>query len=146
MQKIIVKVILELGFSQTAHSREIRNYFQRGMKLCEKHLGEMGKKLAQAHLPTPKSYQGEVTHSTEAPFSDKLMLFHLVSIVEVAAGYYGAALSATQRKDLVLMYSKMIAEIALYAEDGINLLIKNGWLEEPPTAADRQALDEKMDN
>lgn len=146
MQKTIVKVILQLGFSQAVRSKEIRKYLQQGVKICENQLGEMGKTLAKDHLSTPMSWQGEVTNSTDAPFSDKLMLFHVVSLAGVAAGYYGAALSAAQRKDLVLMYSKMIAEIALYAEDGINLLIKNGWLEEPPTAADRKALAEKKGN
>jgi hypothetical protein len=37
-------------------------------------------------------------------------------------------------------YTRIIAEIGLYAEDGAQLLIKNGWLEQPPLAADRETL------
>lgn len=32
------------------------------------------------------------------------------------------------------------AEIAKYAEDGANMMINNGWLEEPPLSEDRDKL------
>jgi hypothetical protein len=31
----------------------------------------------------------------------------------------------------------------IFAEDGMNLLIKNGWLEQAPGAVDRKALAER---
>ena len=34
----------------------------------------------------------------------------------------------------------MIPEIALYAEDGANIMIKHGWMEEPPQADNRDKL------
>jgi hypothetical protein len=34
----------------------------------------------------------------------------------------------------------MLPEIALYAEDGANIMIKHGWLEEPPQMQDRNQL------
>lgn len=34
----------------------------------------------------------------------------------------------------------LIADITKYAEDGANLLIKNGWMEQPPTFDDRDKL------
>lgn len=66
------------------------------------------------------------------------MLYHVVSLVSTAAGFYGAALSVVQRRDLAAEYTRLIGEIGLYAEDGINLMIKNGWLEQPPMAEDRK--------
>jgi len=33
-----------------------------------------------------------------------------------------------------------MAEIGAYAEDGANIMIDNGWLEQPPGAADRDLL------
>ncbi|MDL4843137.1 DUF3231 family protein [Aquibacillus rhizosphaerae] len=143
MVKTMVKVVLEIAFGQVAQSTEVRKYFQRGTKICEKQLKEMSSILADDHLPSPKSWQYEVTSSTEAPFSDKLMLFHVVGLVAVAVGYYGAALSASQRRDIILKYTKLIGEIGLYAEDGVNLLIKNGWMEQPPMVDDREALAKK---
>jgi hypothetical protein len=33
-----------------------------------------------------------------------------------------------------------MAEVGAFSEDGANLLIQNGWLEEPPQAVDRRKL------
>ncbi|MFZ3578778.1 DUF3231 family protein [Virgibacillus sp. DJP39] len=142
MIKTIVKVVLEVAFSQVAQSKELRAFLQRGAKLCEKQIKDMGGLLAKDNLPSPPMWQGEVTDSTVPPFSDKLMAFHTVTLVSVAIGYYGAALSVAQRRDLALKYTKLIGEISLYVEDGANLMIKNGWLEKPPMFPDRDALAE----
>ncbi|MDC3418378.1 DUF3231 family protein [Aquibacillus salsiterrae] len=141
--KTTVKVVLELAFSQVAESKALRSYFQRGAKICERQIKEMKEFLSDDHLPAPKNWQSEITDSTIAPFSDKLMLFHVVTLISVAIGYYGAALSVAQRRDLALRYTKLIGEIGLYVEDGASLMIKNGWLEKPPMFNDREALAEE---
>nr|WP_276519695.1 DUF3231 family protein [Bacillus infantis] len=55
-------------------------------------------------------------------------------------GNYGTALSASPRRDIAGDYSRLLAEVGLYAEDGLQILIKHGWLERPPHAADRNEL------
>jgi hypothetical protein len=37
-------------------------------------------------------------------------------------------------------YIRLTAEIAAFAEDGLNIMIDNGWLEQPPQATDRDKL------
>lgn len=143
MQKTVVKIGLELGFSQVAHSKDLRKYFQRGAEICEKHFKHLSNTLTDDYLPSPQNWYSEVTNSTIAPFSDKLMLFHIVSLVSAAMGYYGAGLAVSQRRDLAAKYELLIAEIGLYAEDGANLLIDNGWFEQPPMAEDRNKLAER---
>ena len=143
MQKTVVKVVLEIAFSQVAKSAEIRDYFIRGIAVCEKQNEVLGSILVEEHLSPPRFWASEVTNSSEAPFSDKLMLFQIVSLVSVALGYNGAAMSVSQRKDLSLQYIRLMAEMGQYAEDGANLLIKNGWLEQPPTIDDREAIAKK---
>jgi hypothetical protein len=71
------------------------------------------------------------------------MLNHIVILVSAAVGYFGAALSVSQRRDLAIMYTTLMAEVVLYAEDGAQLLIKYGWLEQPPLADDRENLANK---
>jgi hypothetical protein len=44
------------------------------------------------------------------------------------------------RRDLSLVLTRFIAEIALYSEDGVNIMIDKGWLERMPEAADRKEL------
>lgn len=34
----------------------------------------------------------------------------------------------------------LTSELLRYGEDGANLMIENGWLEEPPKASDRRKL------
>ncbi|WP_102347686.1 DUF3231 family protein [Bacillus sp. Marseille-P3661] len=140
MQKNIVKIVLEIGFSQVARSKEIREYIKRGEKICDKHFDTFSALLSESNLPSPKKLDSEVTSSTVAPFSDKLMLFQIVSLISTASGYYGAAFSLSQRRDLATKYITLIADVTKYAEDGVNILINNGWMEQPPTFDDRNKL------
>ena len=55
-------------------------------------------------------------------------------------GNYGASLAASLRLDLATDYARLLTEVGLYAEDGANLLIDNGWLEEPPQTPNKTAL------
>jgi hypothetical protein len=53
------------------------------------------------------------------------------------------AMAASQRRDIGLKYASLIPETLLYAEDGANIMIKHGWIEEPPQADDREQLIQK---
>ncbi|WLD94356.1 DUF3231 family protein [Alkalihalobacillus sp. AL-G] len=145
-QKLFMKIVLEMGFSQVTNSKELRKYFQRGESICKKHTKAMSSILRDSNLTPPRSWESEITNSTIAPFSNKLMLFHVSTLVTTAIGFYGAGLSTVQRRDLGIKYTSLIADIMLYAEDGTNLMIKNGWLEQPPMASDRQELAEKNES
>ncbi|MDQ0232664.1 DUF3231 family protein [Metabacillus malikii] len=144
MKKDISKIVLELGFAQVSQTKEIQKYFERGKKICQKHFTAFNNTLTNEELSTPKSWISEVTNSTVSPYSEKLMLYHIVTLVSAAIGYYGAGLSVSQRRDIAADYTKFIAEVCLYVEDGAELLIKNGWLEQPPLAEDRQSLAGKQ--
>lgn len=44
------------------------------------------------------------------------------------------------RHDLFPSYTRAMMDIANYAEDGTNIMIENGWFEEPPRVVDRRNL------
>jgi uncharacterized membrane protein YtjA (UPF0391 family) len=140
MQKTAVKVVLEIGFGQVCTSKELQKYFNKGRDICKKHFETFRSFLLKDNLSSPNLWISEVTNSTVPPFSDKLMLFHIVTLVSAAVGFYSAGLSVTQRRDIALEYTGLITEIGIYAEDGAQLLIKNGWLERPPMADDKDEL------
>lgn len=140
LQKTMVKTVLELGFSQVAKSKEVRNYMERSRQLCNDHYKVLSSMLTEDNLHVPQTFETEVTDSTTPPFSDKLMLFHVTALLSSAIGYYGEAMSVSQRRDLAASYAKMIAEIGLLAEDGMNLLIEKEWMEQPPLATDHSDL------
>lgn len=143
LKKDIVKIVLEIGFCQVAKSKEISDYIRRGEKICDKHYDILSAILSEDNLPSPPKWDAEVSNSTVSPFSDKLMLFHIITLITTASGYYGAAYSLSQRRDLGAEYLLLITDITKYAEDGANILIDNGWLEQPPTFDDRDKLAKK---
>ncbi|MFS0864030.1 DUF3231 family protein [Fredinandcohnia sp. 179-A 10B2 NHS] len=131
---------ITLGFAQVAKSKEIRNYFQRGKEIAKKHMEIFAGHLSEYDLPAPMTWDHEVENITDAPFSDKLMLFHIGALTSAGIGNYGMAMSMAQRRDLATDYARLSTEIGKFAEDGLNILIDKKWLERPPQAADRGEL------
>lgn len=130
------------GFRQTAKSSAVRSYMERGIKLAGKYIKLFGDKLREGNISSPMHWDafGNVTDSTVPPFSDKLMMFHTVLLNTIAIVNYGVSLSSSMRSDLVTTYAGIIPEVASYTEDGVNIMIDNGWLEEPPRVLDRDKL------
>lgn len=128
------------AFSQVTESQKVRNYILRGKDIALKHINVFSDYLKNNSLPIPMSFDHEVTESTESPFSDKLMMFHYGLMIYSGIGNYGAAIAACRRSDLVLDFSRLTTEIMKFAEDGVNLLIENEWLEQPPMAIVRKDL------
>ncbi|MGM8364304.1 DUF3231 family protein [Virgibacillus sp. W0181] len=129
------------AFSQVAQSKEVRRYFEKGRDIARKHVGVFTSILNESYLGNAVvPLSSEVTDSTEAPFSDKLMLTFISTLIGSGIGSYGKSISTSPRRDIAAQYTRLMAEIAKYAEDGIELLIENEWMEQPPIAADRKGL------
>ncbi|NPV89650.1 MAG: DUF3231 family protein [Firmicutes bacterium] len=130
------------GFRQTARSSEVRSYMERGLKLASKYIKLFGDKLREGDISSPMHWDayGNVTESTVPSFSDKLMMFHTVLLNAFGIANYGVSLSSSMRSDVVTTYAAIIPEVASYTEDGINIMIDNGWFEEPPRVLDRDKL------
>lgn len=129
-----------LGFAQVATSDKIREFMQRGKEVAKKHIDILSKYLSEYDLPAPITWDHEVINETEPPFSDKLMMYHISLLSASGIGNYGAAISMSQRRDITTNYARLTAEAGQYAEDGMNIMIDNAWLERPPHAADRGEL------
>ncbi|MBG9812326.1 hypothetical protein ABD68_12200 [Bacillus endophyticus] len=142
IQNILGKALV-IGFSQVASSQEVRNYMARGKEIAAKHIEIFGSLLSEDDLPPSSQWNAEATDSTVAPFSDKLIMFHVMALNATGIGRYGASLGTSPRRDLGALYPRLMAEIAHYGEDGTNIMINNGWLEQPPQAPDRDQLAHK---
>lgn len=134
---------LIMGFSQVADTQDARDYFKRGKEISVKQTEVFRSILKDEDIPTPMTWDTEVLDSTEAPFSDKLMMFHVSLLSATGIGNYGAAISTSTRRDLATHYLRLLGEIGQFAEDGANLMIKHGWMEEPPQSTDREGLTKK---
>lgn len=133
------RVVL-LGFAQVAKSQAVREFFLRGQDIAQKHIEVFSSLFRQDDLSAPATWDSEVTDSTIAPFSDKLMMQQATLLIAMSMANYGAALGASTRVDVAAEYGRLMAEIAQFGEDGAQIMIKHGWLEQPPQAADRKEL------
>lgn len=129
-----------LAFSQIASSDQLRKYFREGAELAKKQIQELAQVLVDDDLSSTKFMSAYVTDSTIPPFSDKLMLYHTVLSNGIGIENYGTALSKILRHDIHLKFFSLSAGIGKYVNDGTNIMIKLGVLEEPPTSTDRKKL------
>ncbi|EKN68803.1 hypothetical protein BABA_12151 [Neobacillus bataviensis LMG 21833] len=128
------------GFAQIAKDKEVKQFFVKGMKLAQDHIDIFSNFLKEEGLPVPMSWDANVSDCTSSIFSDKLLMFHIAAMNASGIGNYAMAMAASPRRDIALKYASLIPEVSLYAEDGAKIMIKKGWLEEPPQADDRQEL------
>lgn len=140
LQRNALGVATLTGFSQVAQNKDVKQFFLKGLEIGNKHIKLFRGKLEESKLPAPMGWDSEITNSTAYTFSDKLMMFFTSGLVTLSVGYYGTAVSQSPRGDISAMYNRLSLEVQLYAEDGANIMIKNGWLEQPPMASDRDEL------
>lgn len=131
---------LSLAFSQVASNEDVRDFLLKNVKLAGKDADSFDQLIRQDNLAAPQRWDDEITDSTASPFSDKLMMFHAAFLVNTALSYYGAAIGASLRSDIILNY-KQVSNHALQAGAiCYSIMVKYGWLEKQPQAIDRDAL------
>ncbi|MGY0693414.1 DUF3231 family protein [Virgibacillus sp. FSP13] len=139
MTNIFGKVLLT-GYAQVAETKKVREYMARGVKIATKHTEVFESILKEDNLSSPPTWDSEVTTSTVSPFSDKLMMFHTRALSEGSIANYGAATSTAMRHDLILQFFRLATEMGKFGDDGVEIMIDHKWLEEQPTAADREKI------
>lgn len=128
------------GFSQVAKSKQVRDYCIRARDIADKHVEIFGSILSDEFLPAASSWDTLPTASTSPTFSDKLIMFYFLTLNGIGVGNYGRNLGTSPRRDIGLHYTRLMSEVGLLAEDGANIMIENGWLEQTPLAPDRDQL------
>ncbi|MCM3572350.1 DUF3231 family protein [Mesobacillus subterraneus] len=140
LQRNALGVATLTGFSQVAQNKDVKQFFLKGLEIGNKHIKLFRAKLEESKLPAPMGWDSEITNSTSYTFSDKLMMFFTSGLISLSVGFYGTATSQSPRGDIGAMYNRLSMEVQMYSEDGANIMIKNGWLEQPPMASDRDEL------
>lgn len=131
---------LLMGFRQTARLKQVRDYMDEGIDLAQKIIDSHSALLEEEDIPVPMIWDSMVTESTVPPFSDKLMMYHTLTITRVGIGEYGLLGSTCMRHDILANLLKFMPQVINFSEDGINIMIDNGWFEEPPRVLDRDNL------
>jgi len=136
----IIGGALITGFGQVAQSKKLSNYFFRGRDLARKKVEVLSKFYTDENIPVPAASDSFVTDSTAAPFSDKLMLFNIVMLFGASITQDSTGFANSMRHDLQAHFSGSAIETAKYAEDGLDILIENRWLEQPPQVIEHKEL------
>jgi len=144
LKKSIMAKTLSIAFSQVAGSTKVRNFLTESEKTADGQIKALAKILQADNLPVPKSLETEVTTSTDSPFSDKLILYHMGFLFQAAQNYHGAGLASAMRTDLVAIYEKTILQNLLVTKNWFDLMVENKWLEQPPLAPNRKEISKKQ--
>ncbi|MFB9761306.1 DUF3231 family protein [Ectobacillus funiculus] len=136
----LVGMQLMIGFAQVATDKEVQDYFVKGMKLSEKIETSLGEFLRQSFIEPPATHAGKATTSKMAPFSEKLMMYNTSLLTSFGLGSNALGGAFSLRNDLPTKMSLLAKDIFSFAQDGGKLMIKNGWMEEPPQIEDRNQL------
>jgi spore coat protein CotF len=131
---------LLLGFSQVTKDPALREYFLEGKQLANEFFNDLCKVLNDHDITVPPSYDSEVTESNQAPFSDQLMLNHILITIRAGIMSYAAGQGQALRPDITALYTSMAAKSLKYVEKGKHLALNKGWLEQPPTALRKKAI------
>jgi hypothetical protein len=140
LKKSIMAKTLSIAFSQVAQTKEVREFLTDSEKTANQQIQAFSKIMQEDNLPAPKSWETEVTTSTDAPFSDKLMLYHTGFLFQAAQTYHGAGLASAMRTDLVTTYESIILKNLMVTKKWFNLMVQNKWLEQPPLAPNRDEI------
>ncbi|NYE07096.1 hypothetical protein F4694_003881 [Bacillus niacini] len=140
LKKSIMAKTLSIAFSQVAQTKEVREFLTDSEKTADQQIKTFTKIMQADNLPVPKSWETEVTTSTDSPFSDKLMLYHIGFLFQAAQNYHGAGLASSMRTDLVTAYEGTILKNLMITKKWFDLMVQNKWLEQPPLAPNREEI------
>jgi hypothetical protein len=144
LKKSIMAKTLSIAFSQVAQTKEVRKFLTDSEKTADGQIKTLAKIMQADNLPVPKSLETEVTTSTDSPFSDKLMLYHIGFLFQAAQNYHGAGLASSMRADLVTTYEATILENLMVTKKWFNIMVQNKWLEQPPLAPNRTEIAKQV--
>lgn len=134
--------VLLLGFRQVSPSKEVREYFERGIELADSMIYRLQQVARDDDFSLTFASDEDISDSTAAPFSEKLMMFQTYYLNTIGAGMYGVSAATSARHDIMAMYAQFMTETGLYAERGAKIMMANDWMEEPPQLLDREKLAE----
>lgn len=134
---------LMIGFAQVANNQQVRDHFIKGMELSKKIETSLGEFLRQDFIEPPATYAGKATDSTVAPFSDKLMLYNTSLLTTFGLGSNALGGAFSLRTDLPSKMILLSKDILDFAKQGGKLMLKNGWMEEPPMIENRNDLTKR---
>jgi hypothetical protein len=136
----IIGNVVSMAFAQVVKEERMKKQCMKGSELSKSQVEMFSNFLEKDYLTSPTSWNITISDSTEAPFSNKLIAFHMSTLASYGLGRYGLSASQCTRKDITLGFLQGGAEVAVYAKEWLNIMLDNQWLERIPEAVDREEL------
>ncbi|MBK5242498.1 DUF3231 family protein [Clostridium sp.] len=136
----ILGMQLMTGFAQVAKEDEVKTYFIEGKEISKNIITELSAVLLQSDIQPPSTWAGKATDTIKTPFSDKLMMYIISLITSSALGFNALGTSFSMRGDLHVKLALIVKNTFTYSKKGGKMMIKHGWMEEPPQMEDRNQL------
>lgn len=140
MLTCIIGRTLTMGFAQVAGPKEIKRYFVKGKDMLSEHIEFLSGLLKNEDIPVTSTTDMFLTDSIQAPYSDKLMLYHISMLNVSHFRNFTDSVATSLRSDITAGFSRLSLEVSKYAVEGVNLLIDNGWMEQPPQLVGHKEL------
>jgi hypothetical protein len=128
------------AFGQVAKSKKVSDYFFKGRGLSLEQIQYLSAIHIDEAIPIPASSESYISDSTISPFSDKLMMFQVMAMNSMAITSYGMAFAEALRTDLHMKFGIYSTAIMIYAKEGVDIMIDENWLEQPPQAIKHENL------
>lgn len=129
-----------LGFAQCANKNEVKKFLNDGAELAKAIIKELSETILSSDLQSAEPSGGNATRSTVAPFTDKLMMYCTSLFCSFSMGGNSLGTAFSLRNDLAAKMSVFMKDTFEYAHKGAKIMIKNGWMEEPPQMIERKRI------
>lgn len=128
------------AFAQTSKNKTVKNFMRKGKEISTKHRKIFSKILDESDIVTPSHSSNYLTNLTDPVFSDRLMMYMVNVFATSGHANYANGATHSLRYDIVYTYHRLCVDAAFYTKNGLDIMIHNGWFEEPPQAPDKQKL------
>jgi hypothetical protein len=136
----IIRKAFSTGFRQVCKDKDVSDYISGSILTSTKQTGVLNSILTNENIPITSSSDSYVTDSTISPFSEKLMLNKIMIMCSAEITGMGMALADIRRSDLTALCLKFNSQILQNSKNGADIMIKNGWYEQPPQAIKHENL------
>lgn len=136
----VIRKAFLIGFSQVCKDKKVCDYITRGINMATKQTSVLNSILTNENIPITFPSDSYVTDSIVSPFSEKSMMNKIMVMCSEKIISLGMALADVMRSDVQSSCKKFTDEILKYNKDGVEIMIDNGWLEQPPQAIKHENL------